>query len=74
MRTVKLVLILVLAVLLAMVVLQNTGRVEARFLWVRAEAPVIVLLLVTSAAGFILGVLVSLLSGRDRRRQPPGTR
>ncbi len=69
MGTAKLVLTLVLAVLIATVALQNTGRVEARFLWLRAETPIVVILLVTSAAGFVMGVLVSLLFGRNRRRR-----
>jgi len=60
MKRLKLVSILVISVILALVVIQNTTPVMGRFLWFTAEVPVIVLLLVTAAGGFILGLLVAL--------------
>lgn len=61
MRTIKLVLLLMLAVALALVVFQNTAPVQMRFLWLRAEVPAVLLLFLTAAGGFILGLLVALL-------------
>ncbi len=65
MKTVKTVLILVLSFALATAVVQNTAVVEARFLWMTTETPVIVLLFLTSVGGFVLGLLVSLLLQRN---------
>lgn len=63
MRTIKVVLLLVLAVSLAVVVLQNTAAVQVRFLWLSGEMPAVLLLLVTAAGGFVLGLLTALLGG-----------
>lgn len=68
-EAVKLGAILVLAVLVVIVVLQNTQAVETRFLFATIVMPRAVLLLVSAAIGFVLGVLVSLLVIRKRRRQ-----
>lgn len=72
MNTVKLVLILVLTAALVILVAQNTSIVETRFLWIRVEAPAILLLILTSAAGFFLGLLVALLTGRDKKGRTDG--
>ncbi len=60
MKTVKLLSILVLAITLAVVVIQNTSPVQVRFLWLSGEMPAILLLFLTSAGGFILGLVVAL--------------
>ncbi|TVR65021.1 MAG: DUF1049 domain-containing protein [Gemmatimonadales bacterium] len=65
MRTVKTVLILVLSFALVTAVVQNTAVVEARFLWMTTETPVVILLFLTSVGGFALGLLVSLLIQRN---------
>ncbi|HUG10059.1 MAG TPA: LapA family protein [Opitutaceae bacterium] len=67
MRKAKLVAILVIAVLLGIVVLQNTGTVETKFLLISVEMPQVLLLLITSGAGFCLGLLVALVG----RKGPP---
>ncbi len=67
MKTLKLVLVLALSAVLVIVVLQNTSTVETRFLWIRTEAPAILLVLLSSAVGFFLGLLVALLAGRERK-------
>ncbi len=73
MKNIKLVLILILSLALVLVVVQNTAPVEARFLWLKAEIPGIVLLFLTALGGFVLGLLAALLLGWSRRRPPePG--
>ncbi len=42
--------------------MQNTAPVQARFLWLTAQMPVVVLLLlITAAGGFVAGLLVTIL-------------
>ncbi len=41
--------------------MQNTAPVQARFLWLTAQMPVVVLLLITAAGGFVAGLLVAIL-------------
>jgi len=59
MKNTKLVLIAVLGLALIVFVVQNTAAVEARFLWFNSEIPMIVLLLLTAAGAFVLGLLVT---------------
>ena len=56
----KLVVIVILAVLTAILVFQNTQPVETRVFFATVTMPCAVLLLVTVVIGFALGVLVSL--------------
>ena len=70
MRKVKLGLILGLSLALALVVVQNTGPVEGRFLWFSAEVPAILLLFLAGAGGFILGILVTHFYQRDKKPVP----
>lgn len=67
MRNAKLIAILVIAVLLGIVVLQNTGTVETKFLLISVKMPQVLLLLITAGAGFCLGLLVA-VSGK---KSPP---
>jgi len=67
MRNVKLVVVLLLSFALVMVVAQNTAPIEARFLWMAAEIPAILLLFLTAVGGFVVGILTSLLVGRRAR-------
>ena len=61
MKKIKLVLLLTISLVLVLVVVQNTAPVNARFLWLTAEVPVIVLLFLTAAGGFVSGLLSALL-------------
>ena len=61
MKKIKLGFILVLAVALAVVVLQNTAPVQVSVLWLTGEVPAVLLLFLTAGGGFILGLLVALL-------------
>lgn len=67
MKNAKLVGILILSLLLVSVVAQNTGPVEAQFLWIHLETPMIILLMLTTVGGFMLGLLVALLLRRGKR-------
>ncbi len=60
MTTSKLMGILILALLLIIVVLQNTTPVETRILFFSFEMPRALLLFIMTLLGFILGVLVSI--------------
>ncbi len=59
----RLLLILLVAALSALVV-QNQMLWQVRFLWLSGEVPGIILLFLTSAAGFIAGIMVSFLVKR----------
>jgi len=76
MRKTKLAILLVLSMALVLVVVQNTTLVQGRFLWFAAEVPVILLLVLTTAGGFVLGLLVAIFYPRDKRPtvqpRPPG--
>lgn len=61
MKTLKLILMLVVAVTLAAVIVQNRALVEVTFLWWTGELSIIVLLTLTVVGGFILGLLTALL-------------
>jgi uncharacterized integral membrane protein len=62
MKKVKLVAILALSLVLLLIVAQNTAPVQGHFLWFTAEMPAIVLLLLTAAIGFMLGIIVALFA------------
>lgn len=59
MKAAKLVVILVLVGVLAAAVLQNQASWQVRFLWLSGEMPGIILLFLTAAAGFAVGVTVA---------------
>lgn len=63
MKRIKLIFLLTISLALVLVVVQNTAPVNARFLWLTTEVPVIVLLLfLTAAGGFVSGLLAALLA------------
>jgi uncharacterized integral membrane protein len=59
---------LFLALLAAMVLLQNTETVQTKILFLTITTPHSVLLLATLLIGFALGVLLTLWYGRTRRK------
>ena len=61
MKKVRLIVTLVLAVLVVIVVLQNTEAVETQLLFATVTMPRAVLLLITALIGFSLGILTSLV-------------
>lgn len=69
-KTVKLIIILVLSLGLLLIIVQNTDPFGAQFLWFKAEIPAVLLLFLTALGGFILGLLVALISGFKSRSSP----
>lgn len=68
MRKLRLIVTLVLAVLVVIVVLQNTDAVETRLLFATVTMPRAVLLLTTVLIGFALGILTSLVWMRKQEK------
>jgi len=66
----RLVFAAILALLASVVILQNTGTVETRFLFLTSFLPQAVLLLTTLLIGFALGVIVTMIYGKQRKRNP----
>lgn len=64
----KLIVAAVLAVLLVIVIIQNTGEVETKLLFVTITMPRAVLLMVTLVLGFSIGLLAA---GRWSRTPKP---
>ena len=63
----KLIAALVLAVLGIIIVSQNTDTVDTRILFATVSMPRAVLLFITTAVGFVLGVLVALIVWGKRK-------
>jgi uncharacterized integral membrane protein len=68
MRNFKLIAASILAILVAIVVLQNRDQVATHVLFVSIQMPLAILLFITAAAGFALGILLT-LSLRAKRNQ-----
>jgi uncharacterized integral membrane protein len=68
MKKLRLIVTLVLAVLVVIVVLQNTDAVETRLLFATITMPRAVLLLTTALIGFALGILTSLVWMRKQEK------
>jgi uncharacterized integral membrane protein len=71
MRRGKMIGILVLALFIGIVVLQNTERVQTHILFFTITMPRAVLLFLTALIGFIIGVLSSLLISRKKTDTSP---
>ncbi len=57
----KLIGFIVLAIFSMIVILQNTGEVTGRLLFVTVTMPIAVAILLVMCGGFVIGVLVSLI-------------
>lgn len=60
MKIVRIIVILVLVFVLGAIIIQNRAPVKTHFLFVTIEMPHILLLLLTAAGGFALGLFVTL--------------
>jgi uncharacterized integral membrane protein len=74
MKITKVIILLILLVVLIVVVVQNTAPVQARFFWLTAEIPAVVLLFLTAVVGFILGLIVALLIKNGKKSKERGNR
>ena len=63
----KLVITAVLALLVLIVILQNTAAVETKILFVTLTTPRAVLLIGTTLVGFLLGVLVAFRIAKQKK-------
>ena len=63
----KLVITAVLALLVLIVILQNTAAVETKILFVTLTTPRAVLLIGTTLVGFLLGVLVAFRMAKQKK-------
>jgi len=71
MKRTKMIGILVLALFIGIVLLQNTGSVQTKILFFSFTMPRAVLLFLTALIGFIIGVLASLRVGRKKSNISP---
>ena len=72
MKLAKLILAIVLAVLLVIVVLQNTDPVKTQILFINVEMPLAAMLFFTLLAGFVLGfVATGWLVRRSHKKKKP---
>ncbi len=71
MKNVKVIAIALLAIVSIIIVMQNTASVETRLLFVTVTMPRALLLLLTLAAGFVLGLFTTLAL---QRRKPKPTK
>jgi uncharacterized integral membrane protein len=67
MNKVKIIVAAAMAVLLVVIILQNTQQVETRLLFATISMPRAVLLLATLVVGFVIGLLTA---GRLSRKSP----
>lgn len=70
MKTFKLIVILLLAVLVLIVVIQNQVPLQVRFLWLTGDVPGVILLFLTTLAGFIIGFSTALLIRHGKKSHP----
>ncbi|HSZ77345.1 MAG TPA: LapA family protein [Chthoniobacterales bacterium] len=70
MRNFKLVIASLLAVLVAIVVVQNREQVATHILFATVMMPHAILLFITAAAGFALGVILTLSLSTKRKQTP----
>jgi uncharacterized integral membrane protein len=68
---VKLIAVAIAAVLLAVVVFQNRSPVETKLLMASVEMPQAVLLFLTAAIGFTLGVVTAVTLARKQKNSRP---
>ncbi|HCX01726.1 hypothetical protein DS62_11875 [Smithella sp. SC_K08D17] len=65
MKKIKIIAILILVCALAVVIFQNRSPVQAHFLLITVEMPVILLLLLTAGLSFALGLLAALFRNSE---------
>jgi len=66
MKNTKLIIIIILVVAALLLILQNTDYVRVTLFFFRLEMPMILLLLITTGIGFLIGLLISLRGGKPK--------
>jgi uncharacterized integral membrane protein len=56
-------------VILAIIIVQNREPVPTHFLLVAVRMPLILLLIITAGAGFVIGVLTALVIGASKEKE-----
>lgn len=72
MKIVKLVVVLIVTALLVLLIFQNMAQVRIHFLWLTGELPTALLLFLTLAGGFIIGITAALMlrsGGKSKKRK-----
>ncbi|PKL40178.1 MAG: hypothetical protein CVV41_20415 [Candidatus Riflebacteria bacterium HGW-Riflebacteria-1] len=67
MKTLKLVLLVLMVIASTAIVVKNQSSWPVRFLWMSGEMSGIILLFLTTAAGFIMGISVALMMKPDNK-------
>ncbi|MDK2946583.1 lipopolysaccharide assembly protein LapA domain-containing protein [Geotoga petraea] len=67
MQKFKITVILIVSILLLLLIIQNTNKVQTNFLWFKGEISLIILLLLTTIGGFIVGLLTSWRNDRKKK-------
>jgi uncharacterized integral membrane protein len=62
---VKIGIIIGLSMLLLLLIVQNLVVIPGRFLWFSGDIPAVILLALSATVGFILGLFVALITGRE---------
>ena len=69
MKKFKITIIFIVSILLLLLIVQNTNKVQTNFLWFQGEISLILLLLITTIGGFIVGLLTSILNKRNKNKK-----
>lgn len=69
MKKFKITIIFIVSILLLFLIVQNTTKVQTNFLWFKGEISLILLLLITSIGGFIVGLLTSILNKKNKNNE-----
>lgn len=69
MKNFKITIIIIVSILLFLLIVQNTNKVQTNFLWFKGEISLILLLLITTIGGFIVGLLTSIFNKRNKTKK-----
>jgi uncharacterized integral membrane protein len=70
MRLTKQIVVGLLALLILVVVIQNTETVKTRFLWITVSMPRALLLFITALIGYAAGIFSAVVRGKGSGKKP----